>query len=126
MPALAPDSMRRQRLIERDGSAVWAMFRDSYARPDGVVTILHEYSVRATLTADGTRIASCTATPRVLPWAECPSAAASAGRVVGHRVRDLRALVRDELVGTSTCTHLNDLLASLSQADHLGMEEADR
>jgi hypothetical protein len=38
---------------------------------------------------------------------------------VGHRVADLRGLVKDELVGTSTCTHLNDLLASLAQADHL-------
>ena len=119
MPPLAPDSMRRQRLIERHGTAVWAMFRDSYARPDGVVTILHEYSVSAALTDDGSRIASCVATPRVLPWAECPSAAASAQRIVGQPVSDLRALVRDELVGTSTCTHLNDLLSSLSQVDHL-------
>jgi hypothetical protein len=119
MPVLAPGSMRRQRLIERTGTDVWAMFRDSYARPDGVVTILHEYSVSATLSADGERVESCVATPRVLPWAECPSAAASATRVVGHPVAGLRALVRDDLVGTSTCTHLNDLLASLAQADHL-------
>jgi len=119
MPPLEPGSMRRQRLIERDGSAVWAMFRDSYARPDGVVTVLHEYSVAATLTPGGQRVAACVATPRVLPWDECPGAASSAGRLVGRRVADLRALVKDELVGTSTCTHLNDLLASLSQADHL-------
>jgi hypothetical protein len=119
MPALKPGSMRRQRLIERAGVAVWAMFRDSYARDDGVITVLHEYSVAATLTPDGERIEQCVATPRVLPWAECPLAAASAGRMVGHRVTDLRGLVKSDLVGTSTCTHLNDLLASLSQADHL-------
>ena len=67
----------------------------------------------------GGRIVACVATPRVLPWAECPQAAASAGRLVGQRVADLRALVRDDLVGTSTCTHLNDLLSSLSQAGRL-------
>jgi hypothetical protein len=120
MPALAPGSMRRQRMIERTGNEVWAMFRDSYARPaDGVATVLHEYSVAATLTPDGDRIASCVATPRVLPWLECPSAAGSAGRVMGQPVAGLRALVREELVGTSTCSHLNDLLASLSQAGQL-------
>ncbi len=121
MPELLPGSMRRQRLIQRDGDELWAMFRDSYARDDGVVTVLHEYSVAATLVPDpgGDRIAACVATPRVLPWAECPLAAGSAARLVGHQVPALRALVKDDLVGTSTCTHLNDLLASLSQADHL-------
>ena len=64
-------------------------------------------------------MASCVAVPRVLPWAECPSAAASAERVVGRRVTELRAMVKEEMVGTSTCTHLNDLLSSLSQADQL-------
>jgi hypothetical protein len=126
MPALAAGSLRRQRLIERAGTDVWAMFRDSYAQPHGVITVLHEYTVAATLTGDeaaaaaeGMRIASCRATPRVLPWAECPQAALSAERLVGRRLGDLRALVRDDLVGISTCTHLNDLLASLAQAEEL-------
>jgi hypothetical protein len=124
--------MRRQRLIQRDGDQVWAMYRDSYARPDGPVTVLHEYSLAARLSPDEggddssgphsrsrSRVVSCVATPRVLPWAECPMAAASAARVEGHPVAELRQLVKEEMVGTSTCTHLNDLLASLSQADHL-------
>jgi len=122
MAPLAPGSMRRQRLIERDGDAVWAMFRDSYTRTDGVVTVLHEYSLEATLEREGhgsSRVVTCVATPRVLPWRECPSAAASAARVCGHPVQTLRALVKDDLVGTSTCTHLNDLLTSLAQADAL-------
>jgi hypothetical protein len=122
MAALAPGSMRRQRLIQRDGEAVWAMFRDTYARPDGRVIVLHEYSLEATLiggVGGRSEVATCAATPRVLPWLECPQAAASAQRVEGHPVAGLRALVKDELVGTSICTHLNDLLASLSQADAL-------
>jgi hypothetical protein len=132
MPALEPGSMRRQRLIQRDGDEVWAMFRDSYARPDGPVTVLHEYSLAARLSTeevegDGSgpgsrsrsRVLSCVATPRVLPWAECPLAAASAARVEGQLVGDLRRLVKEEMLGTSTCTHLNDLLASLSQVDAL-------
>jgi hypothetical protein len=94
-----------------------------------VVTILHEYSVEATLSGhadfseeinpSGETVIRCEATARVLPWAECPQAAASAGRVVGTPVSGLRALVKDTLVGTSTCTHLNDLLSSLSQAGEL-------
>ena len=31
----------------------------------------------------------------------------------------LRQLVKEEMVGTSTCTHLNDLLSSLFQVDVL-------
>jgi hypothetical protein len=133
MPALATGVLRRQRLIERAGDEVWAMFRDSYARPDGVTSVLHEYTVTATVSDAASdpasdrssddpsveRIVACVATPRVLPWGECPQAAASAGRLVGRRVDDLRAMVRDDLVGTTTCTHLNDLLASLSQAGRL-------
>ena len=118
MPPLAPGSMRRQRLLERDGAQVWAMFRDTYARPDGAVIVLHEYTVEATI-GDGDVIASCVATPRVLPWAECPLAKESAGRLVGQAVSGLRTLVKDDFVGTSTCTHLNDLLSSLSQSDQL-------
>ncbi len=94
------------------------MFRDTYARPDGVVIVLHEYTVEATI-GEGDVIAGCVATPRVLPWAECPLAKDSAGRLVGQPVSSLRSLVKDEFVGTSTCTHLNDLLSSLSQADQL-------
>jgi hypothetical protein len=140
MPALATGVLRRQRLIERSGNEIWAMFRDSYARPDGVTSVLHEYTVTATVSdrmsddlrgGDGgggsggvggggvERIVACRAIPRVLPWDECPQAAASAGRLVGQRVGDLRAMVRDDLVGTSTCTHLNDLLSSLYQAGRL-------
>jgi len=129
MPELAPGSMRRQRLLERTGNHVWAMFRDTYVRRDGLPTVLHEYSVAATLSDDGRSddglsddglvVASCVATPHVLPWGECPNAAASAGRLVGRRVSDLRAMVKDDMVGTSTCTHLNDLLSSLSQVDNL-------
>ncbi len=123
MATLEPGSMRRQRLIERNGMDVWAMFRDTYAQLDGVVSVLHEYTVEATLTPgggdEGERVASCVAVPRVLPWTECPNAAHSAERVVGRRVAELRTMVREEMVGISTCTHLNDLLSSLSQAEKL-------
>ncbi len=125
MPPLAPGSMRRQRLIDRSGPDVWAMFRDTYCRPDGVVIVLHEYSVEATISAspmggnEGGTIARCVATPRVLPWAECPEAQASAGRLVGRPLSSLRQMVKDEMVGTSTCSHLNDLLSSLAQAEQL-------
>ena len=54
------------------------------------------------------------ATPRALPWPECPQAAASASRLVGQPVGELRDFVRQDLSGTTTCTHLNDLLRSLA------------
>ena len=47
MPDLVAGALRRQRLIERTGDEVWAMFRDTYARPDGTTSVLHEYTVKA-------------------------------------------------------------------------------
>jgi hypothetical protein len=59
------------------------------------------------------------ATPRVLPWQECPGAVASAERIAGMTLSDLHFRVRQELSGTTTCTHLNDLLRSVADAEAL-------
>ena len=116
LPALPDGAMRRRRLIDVhqvDDARfeVRAMFRDTHAR-DGGQRILHEYSLEATV--DGDTFTRCVAGPRVLPWPECPGAAASAGELVGRTVPDVRAYVRANLRGISTCTHLNDLLCSLA------------
>jgi hypothetical protein len=55
----------------------------------------------------------------VLPWQECPGAVDSATRVAGMTLQELHFRVRDELAGTSTCTHLNDLLRSVADAGPL-------
>ena len=113
---LAPGAMRRRRLVEVTEGAphqVYAMFRDSHVDEAGSETVLHEYVVTATLDPATLVLSSCRAQPRVLPWTECPEAAASAGRLDGHPAADVRRLVSRELRGTTTCTHLNDLLRSL-------------
>jgi hypothetical protein len=116
MEPLAPGAMRRKRLVdvvEGDPFAVLAMFRDTHVEPGGTETILHEYEVAATVDPDTLEVRSASATPRVLPWPECPAAAGSAGRLVGHPVGDIRSFVRQDLRGVTTCTHLNDLLRSM-------------
>jgi hypothetical protein len=55
----------------------------------------------------------------VLPWQECPQAIGSAPRLVGHTLAGLRPYVRGEFIGTSTCTHLNDVLRGLTDVDHM-------
>ncbi|SHN17833.1 DUF2889 domain-containing protein [Cryptosporangium aurantiacum] len=90
------------------------MFRDTYADPDGLETVLHEYELSATLDAATLTVQQIEAVPRVLPAPECPWAAASASRLVGVPVIELRQRVGRELRGTATCTHLNDLLRSLA------------
>ncbi|WP_375486414.1 DUF2889 domain-containing protein [uncultured Jatrophihabitans sp.] len=128
MPDLAPGAMRRRRRLDvtpaarADGSVVVeldAMFRDSYLRADGTETIIHEYELAAVLNPDSLQILSLRCTPRVLPWVECPSAAASGERLVGQTLHDLRALVRADFYGTTTCTHLNDALRSLEDVTAL-------
>jgi hypothetical protein len=117
METLPPGAMRRRRRIDVYGQAplrVQAMFRDTHVDPDGVETVLHEYSVDAVVDDETWRIRSIDAVPRVLPWVECPWAAASAKRLEGEDVRSLRRVVAQSLQGISTCTHLNDMLRSLA------------
>lgn len=123
IPPLATGAMRRRRLIDvarAEGKyEIAAMFRDSHVDPGGQETVLHEYELSMELEADGERVRRCSAAPRTLPWPECPAAAASAARLEGHEVAELRGLVRSEFHGTTTCTHLNDLLRSLADVSVL-------
>jgi hypothetical protein len=122
--ALPRHAMRRRRRIDvHEESAgrvgIDAMFRDTYVRSDGVETIIHEYTLVAVVDAETGVIVDSRATPRVLPWQECPGAVASAERIAGMTLQDLHFRVRQELFGTSTCTHLNDLLRSVADAEAL-------
>jgi hypothetical protein len=124
MAPLPPQAMRRRRRIDvfEDGAGrigIDAMFRDSYVRTDAVETIIHEYTLSAAVDADTGVIVDSQATPRVLPWQECPGAVESARRITGMTLRELHFRVRQELFGTSTCTHLNDLLRSVADAEAL-------
>jgi Protein of unknown function (DUF2889) len=121
---LAPGSMRRARRIDvrplpgtTAPAVVDAMFRDSYVLPDGTETIIHEYTLTAGI--DDGAVTTCEARPRVLPWVECPAAAASAVRLAGQPLRTLRSHVRASFTGTSTCTHLNDMLRALADVPAL-------
>ncbi len=59
------------------------------------------------------RMRNIDANAHVLPGPECVNAAASAARVVGVPLTELRSHVRTDFTGTSTCTHLNDALRGL-------------
>jgi Protein of unknown function (DUF2889) len=113
---LPPGAMRRRRrmdLLPGPLASIDVLFRDSHVDDQGLETIVHEYTVCATVDTRAGVLVSCAATPRVLPWVECPAAALSAGRLAGAPVTGLRQRVRDTFLGTSTCTHLNDTLRSL-------------
>jgi hypothetical protein len=114
---LPPDAMRRRRCLDvsigADGAvAVWAMFRDSVGEPAGGEAVLHEYAVRVEVSRHGV-VTAVAAEPRVLPFAECPGAAAEVARIVGVPVSELSIAVPEKIVGTASCTHLNDLLRAL-------------
>ncbi len=121
--ALPPHSMRRARRIDawRDGDVtrIDSFFRDSYFDVDGIETVIHEYTIAAKVDVASMTFTSCAASIGALPWMECPSAAASAERLVGAPVVGLRDWVRETFVGTTTCTHLNDTLRALEDVDVL-------
>lgn len=116
--------MRRARRLDvhlppGEHALVDVFFRDTHVDADGVETIVHEYSVTVTVDPVERRILDIHAHADVLPWQECPAAVNSATRLVGHPLADLRPWVRAHLVGTTTCTHLNDVLRGLADVDHL-------
>jgi Protein of unknown function (DUF2889) len=111
--------MRRHRRLDitrlddsAGGYALDIFFRDSFVEPDGRQSVVHEYGITGTLDSDGI-ITSIVAIPHVIPGPECPGAAASAQRVIGLPLPEVRAHVTAEFSGVSTCTHLNDMLRSL-------------
>ena len=115
---LPPGSLRRRRRIDvlAEGqdraTPLMAAFRDTFAGSDGLEGTLHEYALNARLDPTG-RIEAIEADPRVLPWPECPQAAGGVAGLIGAGLVDVPRLLPQ---GTSSCTHLNDLLRSLSGA----------
>jgi Protein of unknown function (DUF2889) len=121
MASLTPHGMRRRRRLDVLAPSapgghhrLDVHFRDSHADEDVVETVVHEYSVTGTVDGGVGRIAEVAAQAHVLPWMECPGAVASADRVAGMPLTELRRWVRRELTGVGTCTHLNDTLRSLA------------
>ena len=114
---LAPQSIRRRRrldLVDGDVLALDVHFRDSHRGSEGGEDVLHEYTVTGTVDPTSLVVLSSQATARTLPWPECPNALASAGRLVGEPVAGLRSTVATGFKGTTTCTHLNDVLRSVA------------
>ena len=117
-PPLPAGSMRRRRRLDLsrtvDGDLVIdSLFRDAYRVDDELEHGVHEYGVEGIVDGQTLTLRSITITPRVLPRPACTNALASAQRLVGHTLPELRAHVRAEFAGTSTCTHLNDELRAV-------------
>lgn len=120
--ALPANGMRRHRRVDvscEERIEIDALFRDSHMAQGGLETAVHEYTVRAALDPASGRFEEIVATPRALPWIECPAAAESAGRLIGTTTLGLRQRVREQFVGPSTCTHLNDTLRGLEDVPEL-------
>ena len=121
--ALPPNSTRRRRRLdvwrEGDVAAAECFFRDSHVDANGIETVVHEYTVSATVDPTTLRIVECDAVPGPLPYPECPAAAGSARRLPGAPVDGLRGAVLTDLTGPTTCTHLNDAFRSLEDVGHL-------
>ncbi len=121
---LPPQGSRRRRRIdvisEQDGTVrLDVHFRDSHCESSGAETVVHEYTVAAVVDPATGTFVEAAAGARVLPWNDCPTAAASASRLAGTSFAGLRRHVRTTFVGTSTCTHLNDTLRGLEDVPTL-------
>jgi len=129
---LMPHAMRRRRRLDvvapvdpETAHHLDVHFRDSHIDDAGVESVVHEYSVTGRADIAGGRVVDVVAEARVLPWMECPGALASADRLAGMPITELRTRVRRELTGRSSCTHLNDTLRSLGDVTVLVEELAE-
>jgi len=129
---LSAHAMRRRRrldVVRSDGPDEThrfdAHFRDSHMDQDGVEWVVHEYMATGTFDIVEGRVIDIAAKAHVLPWMECPGAVASAERLSGMPIGEVRTRVRQEFAGTSTCTHLNDTLRSLGDLEILARQIAD-
>ncbi len=114
--------MRRARRIDvwkDDLIRIDAGFQDSATHPDGGRVAIHEYHLAATADPVSRKMLSIEVQPRVLPFPECPGASASAHRILGADLADLRAEVLKTFPGTLGCTHLNDMLRALAEVPAL-------
>lgn len=120
---LGAHGMRRCRRIDLAGGGdaytVDAMFRDTFGESDGTEVVLHEYAVAASFKGPELVVSALEATPRVLPFGECPLAAPFVEDLVGVPASELRKAVPDRLGGVRGCTHLNDLLRVLADVGWL-------
>lgn len=118
-------SMRRARRVD-----VWidkqinieVMFQDSASvpgSPDPERIAIHEYSIAITANPDSQLIETITATPHILPYPECPGAAANMDKLIGHSLENLRTTVLKELRRSLGCTHLNDALRSAAEVPQM-------
>lgn len=121
LPPMPPRSIRRRRRLDLAPGAtpdapleLDVHFRDAALDEDSHEHALHEYTLTATIEPGTLVVLSCEPVARVLPWPECPGSLASAARIVGQPVTVLRNQVAMRFTGTSTCTHLNDVLRSLA------------
>ncbi len=118
-PMGAHDMRRWRRLDVRPGAGpsapveVEAYFRDSHMGDDGVETVVHEYTVVVQVDTASETVIGSAAEAHTLPWVECIEAVDSGRRLAGRSLAGLRPGVREQFVGTTTCTHLNDTMRSL-------------
>jgi hypothetical protein len=120
---LPPGAMRRHRrfdLVAEDGLVrVESLFRDVAVERDGQPYVVHEYGVHARVDPATATVVEIRAEPHALPGPDCPGAAASAQRLVGRPLAEIRREVRDTFDGITTCTHLNDELRAFGDVHAL-------
>jgi Protein of unknown function (DUF2889) len=115
--------MQRRRRVDvwpnDDVLHVDAHFRDSFWDVDRTELALHDYTLGATTDRSARRILTLEATPRVLPFPECPGAAPHAAQLVGMSVDTFRTSVQETLRELEACTHVNDMLRCLGEVHSL-------
>jgi hypothetical protein len=95
-----------------------SMFQDSAAAPGGREAV-HEYNLLATVDPRRRLLIEVHAQPHILPFVECPAAAANLHRILDTPLSELRSRVLETLRCTAGCTHLNDAVRALAEVSQM-------
>ncbi|HKA05445.1 MAG TPA: DUF2889 domain-containing protein, partial [Acidimicrobiales bacterium] len=94
LPPLSDVALRRARRMDvwrdDDHYVIAAHFRDSCTDPDLGEVGVHEYTLDAVIDAATLTVTTLEATPRVLPYGECPAAAPNVAWLLGEALPRLR------------------------------------
>jgi hypothetical protein len=114
---LGPHGTRRARRLDiwEEGGIGFGdcFFRDSHVDRDGTETVIHEWRLQIAFDPQTRCFIRAEAEAGPLPYQECPASGNSATRLAGSSIDGLRRAVRQDYVGPSTCTHLNDTFRAL-------------
>lgn len=119
-PGVSHMRARRMDVTEDEVIHIDIGFQDSAVGPGSDQRYgVHEYRVRATASRSDMILLTLEVTPHLLPFSACTGALLGAQRMIGRPLAEFRRQTGKEIRGADGCTHLTDILRSITDVPAL-------